>query len=37
MQIVEYLTEEGNSPFAAWFDRLDSQGALGRLQEAQAA
>lgn len=27
MQIVEYLTENGDSPFAAWFDRLDGQAA----------
>ena len=25
MRIVEYLNEEGDSPFAAWFERLDSQ------------
>jgi putative addiction module killer protein len=27
MQIVEYLTENGDSPFAAWFDLLDGQAA----------
>ena len=27
MRIVEYLTEEGDSPFAVWFDRLDGQAA----------
>ncbi|MFQ5631953.1 MAG: type II toxin-antitoxin system RelE/ParE family toxin, partial [bacterium] len=24
----EYLDESGNSPFAKWFDRLDTQAAL---------
>lgn len=27
MRILEYLTEEGESPFGAWFDRLDAQAA----------
>lgn len=27
MQIVEYLTEEGDTPFASWFEHLDSQAA----------
>jgi len=27
MKIVEYLTAEGHSPFAQWFDDLDAQAA----------
>lgn len=27
VQIVEYLDSSGTSPFAAWFDRLDSHAA----------
>lgn len=27
MQIVEYLTADGSSPFARWFDELDAQAA----------
>ena len=27
MQIVEYLTSEGRSPFAHWFNELDAQAA----------
>jgi hypothetical protein len=27
MQVVEYLNAAGDSPFARWFDRLDSQAA----------
>ncbi len=27
MQLVEYLNAAGDSPFARWFDRLDSQAA----------
>jgi hypothetical protein len=27
MQILEYLTEEGKSPFGAWFESLDAQAA----------
>jgi putative component of toxin-antitoxin plasmid stabilization module len=27
MRIVEYLTNEGRSPFARWFNELDAQAA----------
>ena len=27
IRIEEYITEEGNSPFADWFDALDAQAA----------
>lgn len=27
MRILEYLTEEGKSPFGAWFDHLNAQAA----------
>ena len=27
IRVEEYLTEEGNSPFANWFDELDAQAA----------
>ncbi len=27
MRIIEYLSPDGTSPFAAWFDRLDPQAA----------
>lgn len=27
IRLEEYITEEGNSPFADWFDDLDAQAA----------
>jgi len=43
IEIKEYLTEEGTSPFARWFDDLDPQAAatvtiaIGRLTEGNTS